>query len=117
MPSNFDVIAGYHSLMAARFAALAQAAREKGDIATANYHSDQAVRYVQAAQEQRLAMSQAPGRSIEDRRPRRLFKEPKRVPPAPARLLAVLRGAGHLASVIRQSISGRSASSQRLTLH
>ncbi len=73
MPANFGEIAGYHSLIAARYAALAQAAREQGDIATANYHAGQAARYVQAAQEQRIAMRQAPGRSIEQEKPRRWF--------------------------------------------
>jgi hypothetical protein len=108
MPANFGEIADYHHLMAARYVALAQTAREQGDIATANYHAGQAARYVQAAREQRIAMTQAPGGSIEAQRPRRWSPEPKRVPPAPGRLLTVLRGAGHLAAAIRQSISGRS---------
>jgi hypothetical protein len=116
MPASFDAIAGYHSLMAARYASLAQAAREQGDIATASYHAGQAVRYVQAAQEQRLAMSHAPGRSIEDHRPRRWLPGPPRVSPAPAHLLAVLRGAGDVVAAIRKSIFGRSASFRELPL-
>jgi hypothetical protein len=117
MPANFDEMAGYHRLMAARYVALAQAAREQGDIATANYHAGQAARYVQAAREQRLAMSQAPGRRIEDQRPRDRSPEPKRVSPAPGRLSAVLRGAGQIATAIRQSISRRNPPVSGLSLH
>lgn len=116
MPINFGDIAGHHKRIAARHFRLAQAARDCGNHPEAKYHAELAVRYVQAAEEQGIAMRQAPGRFIEEKRPGRLFKAPERVSPAPARLLAILRGAGYLAAVILQSISGRSASSQGLSL-
>ncbi len=93
MPDNFCEISSYCSLMAIRYAVLAKAARDQGDSGAASYHADQAARYVQASQEQRITMRQTPGRPIEYEMPRRLFKEPQCVSFAPARLLAALRGA------------------------
>jgi len=47
MPANFGEIAGFHSRMAARYLTLAKAARDRGDLTTANYHADQAARYLE----------------------------------------------------------------------
>jgi hypothetical protein len=117
MPANFGEIAGFHSRMATRYLTLAKAARDRGDLTTANYHADQAARYLEAAQEQKLAMSHAPGRSAADQKPRQWSPKPKSVPLATAGWLAVLRGAGHMASALRQSISKRGAPFHGLTLH
>jgi hypothetical protein len=117
MPANFGEISGYHSLIAARHAALAEAAREQGDLTTASYHAGQAERYVQAAHEQKLAMRYAPGQPNEEKRPRGRPPEPPPVPLGVSTLLAVLRGAGHAAQAIRHSLSGRGAPPGGLSLH
>jgi hypothetical protein len=117
MPANFGEIAGFHSRMAARYLALAEAARDRGDLTTANYHADQAARYFEAAEEQKLAMSQAPGRTIQTQKARPWSQKQERAPRAAGSLLAVLRGAGQMATAIRQSISRRGTPFHGLTLH
>jgi hypothetical protein len=117
MPANFDEIADYHNSMAARYAARARAARDRGDITTACYYAELIAPHLQAAQEQRVAMRQTPGRPMENQTPRRWPPEPPPVSLAASGLLAVLRGAGHVAAAIRQSISRRNPPFNGLSLH
>jgi hypothetical protein len=63
MPTNIGEIAGYHNLEAARFSALAQAARNEGNKAQAEYLSVQAARYAETAREQRVGMRHTPAHS------------------------------------------------------
>lgn len=117
MPVDFGEIASYHLQEAVRYAALAQAVRERGSHGEAEYLAGQAARYAEAAQEQKRGMRQDPGLSIANRRPNRCSPEPRRVPPVPTRLLAVLRGAGDIVASIRQSMPRRNPPINGLSLH
>ena len=106
MPANFGEIATYHQEEAARHYALAQAARDRGCIAEAEYQAGQAARWDEAAQEQKIGMGQAPSR--------RRSKQGPNCPPPPmpfavACLLAVERCVKRIAVAIRQSIIKRHA--------
>jgi hypothetical protein len=117
MPANFGEIASHHKREAARFLALAQAARDRGSDGEAVYLAGFASRCAQVAEEQKTAMRLEPGRLIGNRIPSRRHPEPKRTPLAAVCLLAVLRGPGQIAAAIRQSISARSAPLTGLGLH
>lgn len=113
MPTDYGEIARYNKRIAVRFYLLAQIERNCGKNCEADYHAQLAVRYLQAAQEQWIAMRQEPGHSIEVKKPR-----PWALLPVPySRWLAVQRLAGKLASSIRQSISRRDAPIQSLSLN
>lgn len=136
MPANFGEIANYHSRLAAQHIALAQAAREAGDHNAAEYNHQLAARYVEAAQEQKTAMSQVPGYAANHQSPRPWAQQskpapksalkpasksasqpaPKRTPMAVACFSALRRGAGSVATVLQQSLSGANASLQGLSL-
>jgi len=118
MPSNFGEIAGYHNHEAARYSALAQVARDKGNHAEADYMANLAARYVEAAQEQKVEMRQGPGRSVAHRKPRRHrpLEEPH-IPFATACWQAILRGAEHLAAAFRPPVPKRSVPLHGLSLH
>jgi hypothetical protein len=62
MPADFGEIASYHRQEAIRYAALAQAARSRGNHSEAEYMANQAARYAEAADEQKAGMSREPGR-------------------------------------------------------
>jgi hypothetical protein len=116
MPADFGDITTYHRHEASRHFALAQAARDEGDLGRAEYLVDLAVRHAEAAQEQKTAMMMEPGPSIESQASRRWTPEPQRGPFAAARSLAVLRGAGHMIAAIHHSIAKRRAPFQGLSL-
>lgn len=118
MPANFGEIAEYHSRIAARYLALAQAARDEGNLAEAHYRIELAARYIQAAEEQRIVMRQESGPSIAPQSPRLWSPEAQQsARPAPARLQAVLHGAGQIASAIRQYMVKRNEPFHGLSLH
>ncbi|MGA2834237.1 MAG: hypothetical protein ABSE55_14300 [Terracidiphilus sp.] len=60
MPADFGDITAYHREEAARHFALAQAARERESFGEADYHASMAVRWYEAAQEQKIEMRQEP---------------------------------------------------------
>jgi len=114
MPANFGEIATYHQQEAARHYALAQAARDRGSIADAEYEDGLAARWEEAAQEQKIGMMQAPSR--------RRSKQGPLAPPQPptpltvACLLAVKHCVKRIAAAIRQSLIKRHAPVHGLTL-
>lgn len=94
MPSDFDEMAGYHNRLAAHFQALAQEARERGSRSEAEFLAAQAVRYAEAAGEQKIAMLQQPGpdaNQVSEPWPPP-EPEPQPLSPAVTRFLAVLHG-------------------------
>jgi hypothetical protein len=117
MPANIGEIAGYHSRMAAQYLALAQAAREEGNLTEASYHEEQAARYLQASQEQETAPQQVPGRSAANSAPRRRAPQQKSTPLTTSFSGAVLRGAGQIATAIHRSLFRGSDTPQGLSLH
>jgi hypothetical protein len=117
MPTNFSEIADYHTRIADQHHALAQAAEHQGNLSEAGYHAELAARYDQAAQEQRSAMQHEPGSSTQDQKPRHWPLEPPPASLAASGVLAVLRGAGHVATAIRQSISRRNPPSNGPSQH
>ncbi len=117
MPANFGEIASYHNRLAAQYLALARTAHKEGDLSLADYNTQMAARYIEAAEEQRTAMSELPGRPAAQPAPRPWIPAPKRAPLATACLSAIRRGAGSIAAALQHSISRRSASIQSLSLH
>jgi hypothetical protein len=116
MPANFGEIATYHQQEAARHYALAQAARDRGSLAEAEYQAGLAARWEEAAQEQKIGMRQAPSRRRSKQGP---HCPPQPTPPmslAVACLLAVERSVKRIAAAIRHSIIKRSTPVDGLTL-
>jgi hypothetical protein len=116
MPANFGEIAGYHSRIAARHLALAQTARAYGNDGEANYQTELAARYITAAQEQKIAMTQGPGTSAANPRAKHW---PMVQPPRPwlaVCVMAVAHGVGRVVNGVRQSKSGRDDSFTGLSL-
>jgi len=116
MPADFGDITAYHRHEASRHYALAQAARDEGDLGKAEYLVETAARHAEAAQEQQMAMMLEPGPSIAEQTPSLWFPEQQRSPSAANRLLTALRGAGHIATAIQQSLARRNSHSQGLSL-
>ncbi|MGD0682042.1 MAG: hypothetical protein ABR990_08325 [Terracidiphilus sp.] len=115
MPADFGDITAYHQEEAARHYALAQAARERGCFADAEYQAGLAARWDEAAQEQKIGKMQAPSRRMAKQRPHC----PASPPPtslAFSCLLAVERCVKRIAVAIRQSIIKRSAHFDGLSL-
>ena len=117
MPADFGDITAFHRQEAARHYALAQAARDRGSLAEAEYQAGMAARWDEVAQEQKIEMRQKPGPSIANQAPNRRPPEPQRISFAAACVLAVLRGAERIITAIRQPMSGRSAPFHGLSLH
>jgi len=117
MPANFGEIADYNNRLAAGYHALAEAAREGGDLAQADYQDALAARYLAVAQEQTLAMQQEPGRSFGNQTSSCSFPEPRRIPPVAGSFLGVLRGPGQVARAVCQFLSRRNAPFHGLSLH
>ena len=113
MPINFGDIVHYHKRIATQNYLLAQLARHKGEEAEAEYHAQVALRYARAAQEQRMAMSHAPGCPIEAPRCRSWYEEPGQA----ARRWSVRRLCGWLAASLRRLIARREAAIQSLSLN
>lgn len=116
MPANFGEIATYHQQEAARHYALAQAARDRGCLAEAEYQAGQAARWDEAAQEQKIGMRQAPSRRRSKQEPLCPPQPPPPMPLAVDCLLAVERGVKRIAAAIHQSILKRSTHVHGLTL-
>jgi len=140
MPANFGEIANYHSRLAAQHLELARKARDAGDLNLAEYNHQLAARYVEAAQEQAMAMSQEPGRIAVRQAPRPWAQETKpaskrsaavatkaapqpvpqpaakRTPLAAVCFSAIRRGAGSFANALQQSLSSANDSLQGLSL-
>jgi hypothetical protein len=136
MPANFGEIANYHSRLAVQHMALAEAARDAGDLNAAEYNRQLAARYIEAAEEQKMVMSQAPYRGTVLQAPRPWTQKPpqrlkpvrkladkpaakavpKRASLAVACFSALRRGAGSVATALQQSLSHVNASLQHLSL-
>ena len=115
MSAYSEEITNYHMRIASQHHALAQIAREEGALDLVKYHCEIAARYTEAAQAQQKWLSQTPGQPAEERRVRRCPPEPR--PRSTGHLLAVLRGAGHIAASIQQAIAKRNAPFTGLSLH
>ncbi|MGD0294007.1 MAG: hypothetical protein ABSB30_09150 [Terracidiphilus sp.] len=117
MPADFGEIAAYHQEEAARHYALAQAARDRGCPAEADYQAGVAARWDEVAREQKIGMRQTPSRRMANQRPKRRPPEPPPMPLAAVCLLAVVRGVKLITAVIRQFMVKRSAPFNGLSLH
>jgi hypothetical protein len=117
LPINFGDIAHYNKRSAARCYLLAQIERNCGKNCEAEYHAQLAVRYLHAAQEQKIAMSRTPGRPVEVRKPRPWMLAPRPSPRVATCWFAVQRFSGKLAASIRQSIARRNIPIQSLSLN
>jgi hypothetical protein len=117
VPTNFGEIAHYNKRIAARFYLQAKIERDCGRDSEADYHAQMAARYLQAAQEQRIAMSQEPGRLVEVKRPRPWTVKSQRTPLLTTGRLALQRITGQFATAVRQSVSRRDDSLQSLSLN
>jgi hypothetical protein len=131
MPANFGEIANYHHRLAAQHMELARVARDAGDLNAAEYNRQLAARYIEAAEEQKTVMSQAPGYATVNQAPRRralqanpapkpvpkpaLEAGPKPTPLAASCFSAIRRGAGSVAATLQQSLSHANASLQSLS--
>lgn len=117
VPINFGDIAHYHRRIATHYYLLAQIERQCGKHCEADYHSQLAVRYVEAAREQKIAMPHVPSHSIQAAKPRPWTVKPQRPPLLTTGRLALQRITGQLATAVRQSISRRDDSLQSLSLN
>jgi hypothetical protein len=117
VPINFGDIALHHKRIASRYYLLAQIERNCGKHSEADYHAQLAVRYIQAAREQKIVMSRTPGRFIEVKktRPWTIAFRPRPLPTACWN--AVQRLSGKLAAAIRHSIPKRELPFQGLSLN
>jgi hypothetical protein len=117
LPTNFGEIARYNKRIAARFYLQAKIERDSGKYCEADYHAQLAVRYLQAAQEQWIAMCQEPSHSIKAPKPRPWTLKPQRTPLLTTGRLALQRITGQFVTAVRQSISRRDDSLQGLSLN
>ncbi|MGO9318491.1 MAG: hypothetical protein ACLPXT_13575 [Terracidiphilus sp.] len=101
MPVDFGEITAYHHEEAARHHALAQAARDRGCPADAEYQAGLAARWEEVAQQQKIDMRQAPSRRVAMQRPHRPPPQPPPTPFVAVCLLAVVRGFKHIAAAFR----------------
>jgi hypothetical protein len=62
MPVDFADVTAYHLEEAARHYALAQAARDRGSLAEAEFEAGLAARWEEVAEEQKIGMQQTPSR-------------------------------------------------------
>jgi len=106
--TDFGDIASYHSRIAARHLALAQAAREAGNKTEAESHLEQAARYVQAFHEQKVAMRSEPGPRAAGREQRNRPMKSSARPLFVVWLLAILLGVERMAAAARRFRSRRS---------
>ena len=108
MPADFGDITAFHHEEADRHYALAQAARDRGCLAEAEYQTGLAARWDEAAQEQEIGKIQMPSRRMTSQRPHYPLT-PTPMPLAVACLLAVERYVKRIALAIHHSIIKRSA--------
>lgn len=116
MPVNYGEIAAFHHEQAARHYALAQAARDRGSLADAEYQAGQAARWEEAAQEQKIEMRQQPACSVARRKPHCRPLQPPPMPIAIVCLFAVVRCVKRIAAAILQLTARRSAPVDGLSL-
>jgi hypothetical protein len=117
MPSDFGDMTAYHREEAARHYALAQAARECGNLGEAEYQAGLAVRWDEVAREQKVEMLLEPARQTADQRPKHWPLEPqRRIPLTIVCLLALLRGVRRIAAAMRQFRHRRTAPIEGLSL-
>jgi hypothetical protein len=114
MPVDFGEITAYHHEEAARHRALAQAARDRGCPADADYQAGLAARWDEVAQQQKIDMRQAPSRRMAMQRPHR--PQPPPMPFVVACLLAVVRGFKQIAAAFRPPATKRSVPINGLSL-
>ena len=98
MPANFGDITAFHHEEANRHYALAQAARDRGSIAEADFQAALAARWYEVAHEQQIGMRQDPTRAR-----RKPNCRPPQAPPMPFAavcLSAVVRGFKSIAAAI-----------------
>ncbi len=118
MPTDFGEIARYNQRIATRLFLRAHIERNSGKNSEAEYHAQLAARYLQAAQEQWIAMRQEPGHSvIEVKKPRPWAHLKGRSLAASQRWSALQRLARILTASIADSISRREATIQSLPLN
>lgn len=117
VPSDFGDITAYHREEADRHYALAQAARECGNLGEAEYQAGLAARWDEVAREQKVEMLLDPARSLTDQKPNLGSLEPRRrISLANVCLLALLRGVQRIAAAIRQFQHRRTAPIEGLSL-
>lgn len=119
MPADFGDIAAYHREEAARHYAMAQAARDRDNFGEAEYQTRMAARWEEAAREQQIAMRQEPARQNATRRPNRRSPQPPQpahIPGAVHSMSAVPRVIKRAFQTIHQSLHGRTAPIEGLSL-
>ena len=116
VPVNFGDIVYYNQQIAARYYLRAQIERDCGKNSEADYHTQLAARYSEAANEQQIAMSQAPGSHIEDRKPRPWTMAPRHVSLAGTSWIAIQSHSRQIATAIRQFVSRRNTPLHGLSL-
>jgi hypothetical protein len=109
MPADFGDITAFHHEEADRHYALAQAARDRGSFAEAEFQAGLAARWDEVAQEQKIGMRQQPTRTSTRRKPNCRPPQPPPMPFAVVCLLAVVRGVKRIVAAIRQFVVKQSA--------
>jgi hypothetical protein len=109
MPADFGDITAFHHEEASRHYALAQAARDRGSFAEAEFQTGLGARWDEVAQEQKIGMRQTPSRRSSKQMPYRRPPQPPPMPFAAVCLPAVVRGFKRIAAAIRQFVVKRSA--------
>jgi hypothetical protein len=104
MPTDFGDIVDYHREESFRYLILAKAARERGELAEAEYLAGQSARYLEVVRQQKIGMRLEPGKPASKQMPRRCTLKPGWGPSAAARVPAVLRGVKYIVATIRNSI-------------
>ena len=108
MPANFGDFTAFHHEEADRHYALAQAARDRGSFAEADFQAGLAARWDEVAQEQTIGMRHEPTRTSARRKPNCRPPQPPPMPFAVVCLLAVVRRVKSIAAAIRQFVTKRS---------
>ncbi|MGA2888717.1 MAG: hypothetical protein ABSE51_11740 [Terracidiphilus sp.] len=116
MPINFGEIADYHRQEAARYNAMAQAARDRDSFGEAGYLAGLAARHSETADEQMIGMQQQPGESLAKRTSNCWSPEQQRFPFVAACLLALLRRIDSIAAAFRQPLPKRNLDVRGLSL-
>lgn len=117
MPADFGEIANYHNRLATRHLVLARIAREAGDLSAADYQAQMAARYIEAAEEQKMAMSQPASRPATHPAQSPWALKPEPSPVADIRRAALPRLFRQFAAAIGQFIPSREAPFQGLSLN
>jgi hypothetical protein len=113
MPADFGDITAYHREEAARHYALAQAARERESHGEAEYHTTMAIRWYEAAREQKIAMRE-PVRYIAHQRSN--YRPPEPLIEQRAPFAGFLSAVKRIAQAIRQAMPWRTVPLDELSL-